>query len=131
MSGLDKIDKNIPILVVDDQATMRSMLKSALWDLGFSNIIEADDGESAVTRLKENDIKLIISDWKMRKMSGLTLLKKIKASRHYQRVPFLMLTAQNEAKEVIMAIKEGVSNYLVKPVNVETLREKLEETLCK
>lgn len=123
------MDVNINVLVVDDFATMRRIVKGVLKELGFKNIVEADDGSSALQELKKDDFGLIVSDWNMPKMTGLDLLKAIRADDKYKNIPFIMVTAEGQKDNVVEAIKAGVSNYVVKPFTPDTLKEKLEKVL--
>ena len=123
------MDINMNVLVVDDFATMRRIVKGVLKDLGFKNIVEADNGSSALKELSKEDFGLIVSDWNMPKMTGLDLLKAVRANDKYKDIPFIMVTAEGQKDNVLEAIKAGVSNYIVKPFTPETLREKLEKVL--
>jgi len=123
------MDVNINVLVVDDFAIMRRIVKGVLRELGFKNIVEADDGSSALQELKKDDFGLIISDWNMPKMTGLDLLKAVRADDKYKNIPFIMVTAEGQKDNVVEAIKAGVSNYVVKPFTPDTLKEKLEKVL--
>jgi len=118
---------NMKILVVDDQATMRKIIKNILGQLGFKNIIEADDGTTAWEILQKEPVDLIISDWNMPKMSGLELLKKVRGDDKLKDTPFLMVTAEAQKEYIIEAAKYRVSQYIVKPFTPETLKEKLEK----
>lgn len=118
-------DLNMKILVVDDFATMRRIIKNILTQLGFKNIIEADDGTSALTVLKSEKIGLVISDWNMPKMTGLDLLKAVRADADMANTPFIMVTAEAQQDNIILAVKAKVSQYIVKPFTAETLSEKL------
>ncbi len=123
------MDLSIKILVVDDFATMRRIVKNILKQLGFTDIIEADDGVSALEMLKGNDVDLIISDWNMPKMTGLELLKAVRASENYKKIPFLMVTAEAQKHNVIEAVQAGVSNYVVKPFTADAISDKLTKIL--
>lgn len=123
------MDLNITILVVDDFATMRRILKGNLRQLGFSNILEAEDGRLALEELKKNKVDLIISDWNMPNMNGLELLKAVKGDESFKKIPFVMVTAEGQKSNVMEAVKAGVSNYVVKPFTPETLEEKLKKVL--
>ena len=123
------MDTSIKILIVDDFATMRRILKNILKQLDFKNLVEADDGTSAWELLEEQKIDLVISDWNMPKMTGLELLKKVRASDTYKTVPFLMVTAEAQKQNVIEAVQAGVSNYVVKPFTAEAISDKLEKIL--
>ena len=113
------------ILVVDDFATMRRIIKNILTQLGFKNIIEADDGTTALDVLKSEKIGLIVSDWNMPKMTGLDLLKAVRADASLTNTPFIMVTAEAQQDNIILAVKAKVSQYIVKPFTAETLSEKL------
>ncbi len=123
------MDTSIKILIVDDFATMRRILKNILKQLGFKNLVEADDGTTAWEVLESQKIDLIISDWNMPKMTGLDLLKKVRASDDYKRLPFLMVTAEAQKQNVIEAVQAGVSNYVVKPFTAEAISDKLQKIL--
>jgi two-component system chemotaxis response regulator CheY len=118
-------DPNMKILVVDDFATMRRIIKNILTQLGFKNIIEADDGTTALGVLKSEKIGLIVSDWNMPKMTGLDLLKAVRADSNTANTPFIMVTAEAQQDNIILAVKAKVSQYIVKPFTAETLAEKL------
>jgi two-component system, chemotaxis family, chemotaxis protein CheY len=124
------IDTSIKVLVVDDFATMRRIVKGVLRQLGFSNIIEAEDGNAAMGELKKEKIGLIVSDWNMPNMSGLDLLKAVRGDTDLKSIPFLMVTAEGQKENVIEAVKAGVSNYIVKPFTPETFGEKLKKVFA-
>lgn len=123
------MDTSIKVLIVDDFATMRRILKNILKQIGFKNLVEADDGTTAWEILQGQSIDLIISDWNMPKMTGLELLKKVRANDKYKRTPFLMVTAEAQKQNVIEAVQAGVSNYVVKPFTAEAISDKLEKIL--
>lgn len=123
------VDKNMRILVIDDFQTMRRIVINLLRQLGFSNVVEADDGLTAWDKLETDNVQLIISDWNMPNMSGLELLKKVRASDKYKSVPFIMVTAEGKRENVVAAVQAGVSNYIVKPFNAATLKEKLTKVI--
>ena len=125
------MDLSIKILIVDDFATMRRILKNILKQLGFVNISEADDGTTALEQLKSGHFDLIISDWNMPKMTGLDLLKNVRSSDGLKDVPFLMVTAEAQKQNVIDAVQAGVTNYVVKPFTAEAISEKLEKIFGK
>ncbi len=117
---------DMKILVVDDFPTMRRIVKTLLKQLGYANIIEAEDGEQAYKVLKSTpDIEFIVSDWNMPNMTGLELLKTVRADDKLKHLPFLMVTAEAEKENIIEAVKSGVSNYVVKPFTAATLKEKM------
>ena len=118
-------DLKMNILVVDDFSTMRLIVKNALKQFGYVNIIEADDGTTALEILRSEKINFIVSDWNMPQMSGLELLKAVRTSEEWKDLPFLMVTAEGQKEHVIEAVKHRVSNYIVKPFTPETLMEKI------
>jgi two-component system chemotaxis response regulator CheY len=118
---------NMKILIVDDFATMRRIVKNILTQLGFKNVIEADDGTTALDVLKSEKIELIISDWNMPKMTGLDLLKAVRSDASMANTPFIMVTAEAQQDNIILAVKAKVSQYIVKPFTAETLAEKLQK----
>ena len=120
-------DTSMKVLVVDDFATMRRIVKNILNQLGFKNIIEADDGSTALEALKQEHVGLIISDWNMPKMTGLELLKAVRAHPDYATTPFIMVTAEAQQENIIQAVKAKVSQYIVKPFTAETLGEKIDK----
>ncbi|NVM23534.1 MAG: chemotaxis protein CheY [Desulfobacterales bacterium] len=119
------MDLNMTILVVDDFATMRRIIRNVLKQIGFSNIVDADDGTTALGVLKKDKIDLIISDWNMPKMSGLDLLKAVRGDEALKTIPFLMVTAEAQKSAVVEAVQAGVSNYVVKPFTADVVKEKL------
>ncbi|MEZ4744213.1 MAG: chemotaxis response regulator CheY [Bdellovibrionota bacterium] len=119
---------DMKFLVVDDFPTMRRIVKTLLRQNGYHNFIEAEDGQAAYRTLKENpDVEMIVSDWNMPNMTGLELLKAVRADPKFKHLPFLMVTAEAEKDNIIEAVKAGVSNYVVKPFTGETLNEKLKK----
>jgi two-component system chemotaxis response regulator CheY len=118
-------DTKMNTLVVDDFATMRRIVKNILKQLGYENILEADDGSSALEVLKREKIQFIISDWNMPQMSGIELLKTVRATEEWKDLPFLMVTAEGQKENVIEAVKNRVNNYILKPFTPETLMEKI------
>ena len=120
------IDKNMPILIVDDYKTMLRIIKNLLKQLGFENVDEATDGTMAFEKAKEKKYGLIISDWNMEPMSGYELLQKVRADEGMKALPFIMITAESKTDNVVAAKQAGVSNYIVKPFNAGTLKGKIE-----
>jgi two-component system chemotaxis response regulator CheY len=116
------------VLVVDDMLTMRKLVKKACQGLGFTNFVEAKDGQEAWAAMCEANpaVGLVISDWNMPNCSGLEFLKRVRASEQYKEMPFVLLTAESEAAQVQEAVLAGVDNYIVKPFTEAILREKLE-----
>jgi len=121
------MNRDIKILIVDDFATMRRIIKNILTQLGFKNFIEADDGSVAWEILQKEKVDFIVSDWNMPKMPGIELLKKVRADERLKDIPFLMVTAEAQKENIIEAVKAKVSNYIVKPFTPETLSEKIEK----
>lgn len=121
------MDLGMKILIVDDFATMRRIMKNILKQIGFTNIVEADDGTTALEELKKTTVDLIISDWNMPKMTGLDLLKSVRSTDGLKEIPFLMVTAEAQKQNVIDAVQAGVTNYVVKPFTAEAISEKLEK----
>ncbi len=123
-------------LVVDDFATMRKIIKKVLGELGYKNVIEAEDGKPALEILKESSrssepINFVISDWNMPGMTGFDLLKAVRSDDSLKSLPFMLVTAESEQKNIIEAAKAGVSDYVVKPFNASTLRVKLESVYAR
>lgn len=119
------VDKDMAILVVDDYNTMRRIIKSLLKQLGFNNVDEAAHGGEALAKMQEKEFKLVISDWNMEPVTGLELLKSVRADAKLKHTPFIMVTAESKPENVIAAKLAGVSNYIVKPFNAETLKTKM------
>lgn len=118
------------ILIIDDMPTIRDLVKNQLRAMGYKNLIEAQDGEQALNLLIQNNqpgqkIELVISDWNMPKMSGLELLKQVRASDDWKQLPFVLLTSESERDQVTEAILAGVSQYMVKPFTGKSFEEKL------
>jgi len=124
-------NKTIKILVVDDFATMRKVVRNLLKQVGYENIIEAEDGVSALKILKSQKIDFIVSDWNMPNMTGLDLLKAVRADSELGATPFLMVTAEALQDNVVAAVRAGVSNYIVKPFTAETLNGKIQKIMEK
>lgn len=114
------------ILVVDDFSTMRRIVKNLLQELGYSNIQEADDGNTALPMLKAAGFDLVITDWNMPGMTGIDLLKAIRADPALRATPVLMVTAENSREQIIEAAQSGVNGYIVKPFTGVTLKEKID-----
>lgn len=123
------VDKNMPILIIDDYKTMLKIIRNMLNQLGFTNIEEATDGSMAWGMMEEKQYKLIISDWNMEPMTGLQLLQKIRADQRFKLLPFIMITAETKAENVLIAKKAGVNNYIIKPFNLATLKQKLQAVI--
>jgi two-component system chemotaxis response regulator CheY len=113
------------ILVVDDFSTMRRIITNVLKQLGYENIMEAEDGTKALTILESQHVDFVITDWNMPQMSGLDLLKAIRASKDRKNIPVLMVTAEAMQENIIAAAQAGVNNYIVKPFDAKTLADKI------
>ena len=123
------MDKNINVVIVDDYKTMLRIIRNLLKQLEFDNVEEATDGGEALAKLRAGNFGLVISDWNMEPMTGLDLLKEVRADARLKNIPFIMVTAESKTENVVAAKQAGVSNYIVKPFNAETLREKIEKVL--
>ena len=123
------LDKSINVLIVDDYKTMLRIIRNLLKQIEFHNVDEANDGVEALTKLRAGDFGLVISDWNMEPMTGLQLLQEVRADQRLKATPFIMVTAESKTENVVAAKQAGVSNYIVKPFNAETLRGKIEKVL--
>ena len=121
------LDKNMKILVGDDFSTMRRIIKNLLRDLGFTNIQEADDGNTALPMLQNGDFDFVVTDWNMPGMQGIDLLREIRKDDNLAHLPVLMVTAEAKREQIIMAAQAGVNGYIVKPFTAVTLKEKLDK----
>lgn len=115
------------ILIVDDFSTMRRIIKNLLRDLGFTNTDEADDGNTALPMLKSGKYDFLVTDWNMPGMSGLDLLKAVRADENLKRLPILMVTAEAKRDQIVAAATAGVNGYVVKPFTAAVLKEKIEK----
>lgn len=120
------VDLTMPVLVVDDYKTMVRIIRNLLKQIGFEDVDEAADGTEALTKLKERSYGLVISDWNMEPMTGYELLKRVRSDDSLSAIPFIMITAEAKSENVIAAKKAGVSNYIVKPFNAQTLKGKID-----
>ncbi len=121
------LDKNMKVLVVDDFSTMRRIVKNLLRDLGFTNIQEADDGNTALPMLQSGEFDFVVTDWNMPGMQGIDLLKAIRADASLSHIPVLMVTAEAKKEQIVMAAQAGVNGYIVKPFTAATLKTKLDK----
>ena len=119
------VDMNMNVLIVDDYKTMLRIIENLLKQLGFKNVHQAIDGGSALKILREVPCGLVISDWNMQPMTGLQLLKEVRADSKLKDTPFIMVTAESKTENVVAAKEAGVNNYIVKPFNAETLKQKI------
>src|SRR5699024_5037261 len=117
--------KNMKILVVDDFPTMRRIIRNLLKDLGFENVDEAEDGVIALEKLRNGNFEMVVSDWNMPNMDGLTLLKELRQDEELSSLPVLMVTAEAKKENIIAAAQAGANGYVVKPFTAATLEEKL------
>jgi two-component system chemotaxis response regulator CheY len=116
---------SLKFLVVDDFATMRRIVRNLLKELGFTNVEEAEDGAAALTKLRQGGFEVVVSDWNMPNMDGLTLLQTVRADPALKHLPVLMITAEAKKENIIAAAQAGASGYIVKPFTAATLNEKL------
>ncbi len=123
------VDKTMPILIIDDYKTMLKIVRGLLNQLGFMNIDEASDGSMAWNMMQEKQYKLLLCDWNMEPMNGLELLKKIRADAKFAKMPFIMVTAETKAENIMIAKQAGVNNYIVKPFNLATLKLKMQAVI--
>ena len=123
------MSKDLRFLVVDDFSTMRRIIKNLLHDLGYANVAEADDGNTALPILQAGGIDFLITDWNMPGMPGLDLLKAVRADAALKSMPVLMLTAEAKREQIVEAAQAGVNGYVIKPFTAVTLKEKLDKIL--
>jgi two-component system chemotaxis response regulator CheY len=123
------LNKNMRVHIVDDYNTMLRILRNLLRQLDVNNVDESSSGDVALEKLKSSPPDLIISDWNMEPMTGLELLKHVRANEKLKRIPFIMVTAESKTENVVAAKQAGVSNYIVKPFNAETLRAKISSVM--
>ncbi len=125
------MNKDMKILVVDDFSTMRRIIKTLLGELGYTNIDDADDGKTALPKLQGGGYDFLITDWNMPGMQGIDLLRAVRADEKLADLPVLLVTAEAKKDQIVMAAKEGVNGYVVKPFNAVTLKEKIEQIFSK
>ena len=123
------VDKSMDILIVDDYKTMLRIIRNLLKQLGFENVDEATDGTAALQKIRERPYGLVISDWNMEPMTGIELLREVRADEKVKGTPFIMVTAESKTENVIAAKQAGVNNYIVKPFNAETLKRKMNSVI--
>lgn len=121
------LDKDMKILIVDDFSTMRRIIKNLLRDLGFTNTAEADDGLTALPMLQNGNYDFLITDWNMPGMTGIDLLKAVRADDRLKDMPILMVTAEAKRDQIVEAAQAGVNGYVVKPFTAAVLKEKIEK----
>jgi two-component system, chemotaxis family, chemotaxis protein CheY len=123
------VSKNLRFLVVDDFSTMRRIVKNLLNDLGYANVQEADDGNTALPMLQTGGFDFLVTDWNMPGMPGLDLLKAVRSDPKLAKMPVLMLTAEAKREQIIEAAQAGVNGYVIKPFTAVTLKEKIDKIL--
>jgi two-component system chemotaxis response regulator CheY len=123
------VSKNLRFLVVDDFSTMRRIVKNLLNDLGYANVQEADDGNTALPMLQTGGFDFLVTDWNMPGMPGLDLLKAVRSNDKLKKLPVLMLTAEAKREQIVEAAQAGVSGYVIKPFTAVTLKEKIDKIL--
>ncbi len=128
---MSDLDSNIKVLVVDDFATMRKIIRNILGQLGIKNVDEADDGSTAWPKLQANKYDIVMCDWNMPNMTGLDLLKNVRKHNDLKNTPFLMVTTEALKDNIVAAAQAGVNNYIVKPFNAATLEKKLKQIFNK
>ena len=121
------MNKDMKILIVDDFSTMRRIIKNLLRDLGFTNTHEADDGATGLPLLKSGDFDFLITDWNMPGMTGIDLLKAVRADDKIKSLPVLLVTAEAKREQIVLAAEAGVNGYVVKPFTAQVLQEKIEK----
>ena len=119
------LDNKMRILIVDDYSTMLRILRNLLRQLDLNNVDEAQNGEEALFKLRKETFDLVISAWNMQPMTGIDLLRQVRADARLKSLPFIMVTAESKTENVIVAKQAGVSNYIVKPFNADTLKMKI------
>jgi len=120
------VDLQMPVLIVDDYSTMVRIIRNLLRQLGFENVDDANDGSIALAKMRTRKYGLVISDWNMEPMTGYDLLQEVRSDPNLASTPFIMVTAESKTENVIAAKRAGVSNYIVKPFNAQTLKNKIE-----
>lgn len=125
------LDQNMKILVVDDFSTMRRIIKNILKEIGYNNVDEADDGSTALEKLKAAKFDFVVTDWNMPNMPGIELLKAIRSDDGLKHTPVLMVTAEAAKENVVTAVAAGVNNYIVKPFTAAALKERIDIILQK
>lgn len=121
------MNKDMKILIVDDFSTMRRIIKNLLRDLGFTNTSEADDGQTALPMLQNGNFDFLVTDWNMPGMTGIELLKVVRADDRLKDLPVLMVTAEAKRDQIVAAAQAGINGYIVKPFTAAVLKEKIEK----
>ncbi|RIL10571.1 MAG: hypothetical protein DCC75_04075 [Proteobacteria bacterium] len=131
MTNIRSLDKNMPILIVDDVSTMRRVIKNCLKSLGFENITEAEDGPPALEMLRTHEFKMVVSDCSMPQMSGTEMLEQIRKDPRTKNIPFIMITSESQKECVLKAVEKGLSAFIVKPFTANVLQSKMEAVFSK
>lgn len=124
------VPRDIPILVVDDFATMRRIVRNSLRQLGFTNVVEAADGSDALNHLKESEFEFIISEWNMPTLNGLELLRAVRSDEKHKETPLLVITTESQRTNVVAHEKDRISGFVVKPLTTDILESKMVRLLC-
>ena len=117
------------VITVDDSSTMRRIIKNTLIKLGFENILEAGNGVEALDVMAKNKVDVVVTDWNMPEMDGLTFVKTLRTKEEYKNLPILMVTTEAAKEDILTALRSGVNNYVVKPFTPDTLKEKIDKLL--
>lgn len=123
------VNTKMPVLIVDDYATMLRIIRNLLKQIGFENVDEASDGGAALQMMKQKQYGLVISDWNMAPVTGIELLRNVRSDNDLKATPFIMVTAEGKSENVVEAKTAGVSNYIVKPFSSEVLKGKISSVL--
>lgn len=126
MDEIEQIDKDIKILIVDELLDVVEEVRQSLLQLGFSNVEQASDGAEALKRLQKGDYQFVIADWSLPTVAGIDLLKAVRADDSLKNLPFVMLASQDDCENLVEAIREGVSNFLIRPFDKEDMLSRLE-----
>ncbi len=121
---------DLKILAVDDSPTMRRIIINTLKRAGYNEVVEATDGKDALAKLKVEEVNLVITDWNMPEMDGLTFVTMLRSMEEYKSIPILMVTTRSVKDDIVNALKAGVNNYIVKPFTPDTLKQKIEQVLA-
>ncbi len=121
---------DLKILAVDDSPTMRRIIVNTLKKAGYEDVIEASDGKDALAKLKVEEVGMVITDWNMPEMDGLTFVTNLRSTPKYAKMPILMVTTRSVKDDIVEALKAGVNNYIVKPFTPATLKQKIDEVLA-
>lgn len=121
---------DLKILAVDDSATMRRIIINTLKRAGYNEVVEATDGKDAIAKMKVEEVNLVITDWNMPEMDGLTFVTTLRSMEKYKSIPILMVTTRSVKDDIVNALKAGVNNYIVKPFTPDTLKQKIEQILA-